>query len=59
MIRTDQVDEAVEILKNVELSITGINIAKDKDQRSNMTERFIVSAIFLQIITFLLCGLLE
>ena len=31
MIRTDQVDEAVELLKNVELSITGINFDNDKD----------------------------
>jgi hypothetical protein len=30
MVRTDQVDEAVELLKNVELSITGINIENDK-----------------------------
>jgi hypothetical protein len=29
MVRTDQVDEAVELLKNVELSITGINLDKD------------------------------
>jgi hypothetical protein len=31
MIRTDQADEAVELLKNVELSITGINIDNDKE----------------------------
>jgi hypothetical protein len=30
LVRTDQVDEAVELLKNVELSITGINIENDK-----------------------------
>jgi tetratricopeptide (TPR) repeat protein len=29
-IKNDQVDEAVELLKNVELSITGINIENDK-----------------------------
>jgi hypothetical protein len=30
MVRTDQADEAIELLKNVELSITGINIDNDK-----------------------------
>ncbi len=31
MVRTDQVDEAVELLRNVELSITGINLDNDKE----------------------------
>ena len=31
MVRTDQVDETVELLKSVELSITGINLEKDKE----------------------------
>ena len=32
MVRTDQVDEALELLKNVELSIGGINFDTDKEQ---------------------------
>ena len=31
MIRTDQADEAVELLKHVELSITGINLGNEKE----------------------------
>ena len=31
MIRTDQADDAVALLKDVELSITGINLHKDKE----------------------------
>lgn len=29
MVRTDQVEEAIELLKNVELSFTGINLGKN------------------------------